>query len=75
MIIGVPCEVKSNEHRVGLLPSVLCQFTQRALLGIGAGAGSGYPDANYTKAGEEICDTPEAVFAEAHGVECSEVVF
>ena len=68
MIVGVPCEVKSDEHRVGLLPSVVYQLTQRGhrvLLGTGAGAGSGYPDANYTKAGAEICNTPEAVFAEA----------
>ncbi|MBT6450305.1 MAG: alanine dehydrogenase [Verrucomicrobiales bacterium] len=68
MIIGVPREVKAEEHRVGLLPSAVYQLTQRGhrvLLGTGAGAGSGYPDANYTKAGAEICDTPEAVFAEA----------
>ena len=68
MIIGVPREVKAEEHRVGLLPSAVYQLTQRGhrvLLGTGAGAGSGYPDANYTKAGAEICDTPEVVFAEA----------
>ncbi len=68
MIIGVPCEVKAEEHRVGLLPSAAYQLTQRGhrvLAETGAGAGSGYPDANYTKAGAEICDTPEAVFAEA----------
>ena len=68
MIIGVPREVKAEEHRVGLLPSAVYQLTQRGhrvLLGTGAGAGSGYPDANYTKAGAEICDTPEAVFVEA----------
>ena len=68
MIIGVPREVKAEEHRVGLLPPAVYQLTQRGhrvLLGTGAGAGSGYPDGNYTKAGAEICDTPEAVFAEA----------
>ncbi|MBT5847429.1 MAG: alanine dehydrogenase [Verrucomicrobiales bacterium] len=68
MIIGVPREVKAEEHRVGLLSFAVYQLTQRGhrvLLGTGAGAGSGYPDANYTKAGAEICDTPEAVFAEA----------
>ena len=64
MIIGVPCEVKPDEHRVGLLPSVLYQLTQHGhhvFLGTGGGAGSGYPVANYIKAGAEICDTPEAV--------------
>jgi alanine dehydrogenase len=68
MIIGVPCEVKAEEHRVGLLPSAAYQLTQRGhrvLVETGAGAGSGYPDINYTEAGAEICDTHEAVFAAA----------
>ena len=68
MIIGVPREVKAEEHRVGLLPSAAYQLTQRGhrvLVETSAGAGSGYPDADYTKAGAEICDTHEAVFAEA----------
>ena len=28
MIIGVPREVKADEHRVALLPSAACQLTQ-----------------------------------------------
>ena len=68
MIIGVPREVKAEEHRVGLLPSAVYQLTQRGhrvLVETGAGAGSGYPDVNYTEAGAEIFDTPEAIFAAA----------
>jgi alanine dehydrogenase len=68
MIIGIPREVKAEEHRVGLLPSAAYQLTQRGhrvLVETGAGAGSGYPDADYAKAGAEIHDTHEAIFAEA----------
>ncbi len=68
MIIGVPREVKADEHRVGLLPSAAYQLTQaghRVVVETGAGAGSGYPDEDFTQAGAEILDTHEAVFAEA----------
>ena len=68
MIIGVPREVKADEHRVALLPSAAYQLTQRShrvLVETGAGAGSGYPDADYVEAGAEIVDSPEGVFGEA----------
>ena len=68
MIIGVPCEVKEEEHRVGLLPSAAYQLTRsghRVVVETGAGAGSGYPDSDYIQAGAEILETHEAVFATA----------
>ena len=68
MIIGVPCEVKAAEHRIGLLPSAAYQLTQRGhrvLVETSAGAGSGYPDADYAEAGAELVQTHEAVFSEA----------
>ena len=68
MIIGVPCEVKAAEHRIGLLPSAAYQLTQRGhrvLVETGAGTGSGYPDGDYAEAGAELVKTHEAVFAEA----------
>ena len=68
MIIGVPREVKADEYRVALLPSAAYQLSQhghRVLVETGAGAGSGYPDADYTEAGAEVLATPEAVFGEA----------
>ena len=68
MIIGVPCEVKAAEHRIGLLPSAAYQLTQRGhrvLVESGAGTGSGYPDGDYVEAGAELAQTHEAVFAEA----------
>ena len=68
MIIGVPREVKADEHRVALLPSAAFQLTQAGhtvLVQSGAGAGSGYPDADYTQAGAELTGTAADVFAHA----------
>ena len=68
MIIGVPREVKADEYRVALLPSAAYQLSQRGhrvLVETGAGAGSGYPDADYTEAGAVVLETPKAVFGEA----------
>lgn len=68
MIIGVPREIKADEHRVALLPSAAYQLVRRGhqvLVGRGAGVGSGYPDAEYEKAGAEMIATHEEVFDQA----------
>lgn len=68
MIIGVPREIKADEHRVALLPSAAYQLARRGhqvLVERGAGVGSGYPDAEYEKAGAELSDRHEAVFQRA----------
>lgn len=68
MIIGVPKEVKAQEHRVGLLPSGAYQLIKRGhrvLVGTGAGVGSGYPDAEYVSAGAEMVATHEDIFERA----------
>ncbi len=68
MIIGVPKEVKLQEHRVALLPAGAYQLVKRGhtvLIQAGAGAGSGYSDEDYTRAGAEIVAKPEDVFARA----------
>ncbi|MGI8821482.1 MAG: alanine dehydrogenase [Chthoniobacterales bacterium] len=68
MIIGVPKEIKEQEHRVALLPSTATTLTRRGhtvLAQKGAGVGSGYPDEAYVKAGAEIIDRAEDVFARA----------
>jgi alanine dehydrogenase len=68
MTIGVPKEVKVNEHRVALLPSAAWQMTRRGVKVVvqrGAGSGSGYPDAEYESAGCVLADTAEAVFEAA----------
>jgi len=68
MIIGVPKEIKEQEFRVALLPSAAYQLVQRGhqvLVERNAGAGAGFPDAEYTKAGATILDDHAAVFSRA----------
>lgn len=66
MKIGVPREIKKQEHRVALLPSTVNQLKKRGhevLVERSAGAGSGYPDADYTEAGATLVDSPAEAFA------------
>jgi alanine dehydrogenase len=68
MIIGVPKEVKLQEHRVALLPSAVYQLSKRGhqvVVERFAGAGAGYPDADYESAGAEMCSDHKAVFEKA----------
>ena len=68
MIIGVPKEIKEQEQRVALLPSAAEQLTKRShtvLVEKNAGIGSGYPDADYKKAGAEVVDLANDVWAKA----------
>jgi len=68
MIIGVPREIKEQEYRVALLPSAAYQLIKRGhqvAVERGAGAGAGYPDADYEQAGARMIDDHAAVFAEA----------
>jgi alanine dehydrogenase len=68
MIIGVPKEIKEQEQRVALLPSLTNQLTRHGhsvLVERNAGLGSGYPDQDYVKAGAEIVEQTKEVFARA----------
>ena len=68
MIIGVPKEVKEQEFRVALLPSAAYQLISRGhhvLVEHGAGVGSGYPDAEYEKAGATLIADHAEVFRRA----------
>lgn len=68
MIVGVPTEVKDNESRVGATPSSVSDYVSRGhtvLVQAGAGLGSGYRDDEYTRAGAEIVDTADDVWARA----------
>lgn len=69
MIIGVPKEIKKQEHRVALLPSAAYQLIQRGhkvMIQTGAGADAGYPDADYEQAGVKLVKEPKKIFAEAN---------
>ena len=68
MIIGIPKEIKAQEFRVALLPSAAYQLAQRGhqiLVGRDAGAGAGFSDAEYVKAGATILDDHAAIFSRA----------
>jgi len=65
MIIGVPCEVKDQETRVGLVPSgvsALVEAGHRVLVQTRAGIGSTIPDDEYIAAGGRIVNTPAEVW-------------
>ncbi len=68
MIIGVPKEIKPQEHRVGLIPSTAKTLTRRGhtvLVQKNAGVGSGYSDQAYTDAGAQIIEGARKVYAQA----------
>jgi alanine dehydrogenase len=68
MLIGVPKEIKDQEYRVALLPSAAYQLIQRGhhvLVERNAGAGAGYPDADYAHAGATLVDDHAAAFEKA----------
>lgn len=66
MRIGVPKEIKKQEHRVGLIPSSVREFVQHGhdvYVETGAGAGIGFGDDLYQAAGAKILTTAAEVFA------------
>ncbi len=68
MLIGVPKEVKTHEYRVGLVPGSVRELTHhghRVVVESGAGAGIGFDDAAYRRAGAEIMASAADVFAAA----------
>ena len=57
MRVGVPTEVKIQEHRVGLTPMAAREYAaagHEVLVQAGAGAGIGAADAAYVAAGARI---------------------
>jgi alanine dehydrogenase len=68
MNIGVPKEIKLQEHRVALLPSAVYQLGKRGhhvIVERNAGAGAGYPDTDYEQAGAQMTTDHAAVFHKA----------
>jgi alanine dehydrogenase len=67
-VIGVPTEVKTDEHRVGLTPSGARELTDRGhevVVQAGAGAGVGLPDEAYAAQGARIAPDAASVFSAA----------
>ena len=68
MLIGVPKEIKVEEHRVGLTPESVRQLAalgHRVLVQADAGAGIGASDADYRAAGAAIEADPAVIFGAA----------
>ncbi len=68
MIVGLPKEIKDNEYRVGLTPAgvrALTDAEHQVIVEKSAGGGSGFEDALYQKAGAEIIDSADDVWARA----------
>lgn len=59
MIIGVPKEIKEHEYRVAITPSgavELAEAGNRIIVETSAGAGSGFTDEDYMRAGAQISE-------------------
>jgi alanine dehydrogenase len=68
MRVGVPKEIKVQEHRVGLTPMAVREYAaagHEVLVQAGAGAGIGASDAAYVAAGARIVASAAEVFASA----------
>lgn len=68
MIVGLPKEIKDNEYRVGLTPAGVRALTDaghNVIVEKSAGNGSGFDDGLYQKAGAEIIETADDVWAKA----------
>ena len=68
MIIGVPKEIKLQEHRIGLTPDsvkVLTQKNHEVLVQNNGGFEAGFTDEDYKKAGAKIVETAEEIFQTA----------
>jgi alanine dehydrogenase len=68
MRIGVPKEIKVHEYRVGLIPSSVQELIRaghQVLVEKTAGVGAGITDEAYLRAGAQVVDTADEIFAVA----------
>lgn len=68
MRIGVPKEIKKQEHRVGMIPSSVREMIMHGhevMVETGAGAGIGFDDAAYIQSGAKIIPTAAEIFEKA----------
>jgi alanine dehydrogenase len=68
MIIGIPTEVKKDEHRVAAVPAGVHQFVHaghQVVVQADAGVGSSFDNDAYRDAGATIVDTAQDVFQQA----------
>ena len=68
MIIGVPKEIKLQEHRIGLTPDsvkVLTEKGHEVLVESNGGFEAGFNNKDYKNAGAKIIDNAEEIFDRA----------
>jgi alanine dehydrogenase len=68
MVVGIPKEIKNEENRVAIVPGgveTLVTRGHKVIVQKGAGAGSGFDDEEYIRAGAEMVPDGEKVFADA----------
>jgi alanine dehydrogenase len=68
MRVGIPAEIKTDEHRVALTPAGVRELVDcghEVVVQLAAGAGSAIPDARYVEQGARIVADAEAVFGAA----------
>ncbi|MEV6242799.1 alanine dehydrogenase [Lentzea sp. NPDC051838] len=68
MLVGVPKEIKNHEYRVAITPAGVVELVRRGhevVIEHDAGAGSSFPDHEYTAAGARIVATADEVWASA----------
>ena len=68
MLIGVPKEIKDQEHRVAMIPAGVQMLTAKGhhvLIEQGAGGGGGIMDEEYAVVGAEVMPTAADIYARA----------
>ena len=68
MIIGVPKEIKLQEHRIGLTPNSVKELTEKnheVLIEHNGGFEAGFTNEDYINVGAKIIKSPEEIFKRA----------
>jgi len=68
VLVGLPKEIKDNEYRVGLTPAGVRALTDaghKVIVERDAGAGSGFENELYERAGAKLIDSADDVWGEA----------
>ena len=68
MRVGIPTEIKNNEFRVAITPAGVAELVHRGhevLIQAGAGEGSAISDADFKRAGAQMINGVDEVWAEA----------
>src|ERR1044072_2771745 len=68
MRVGIPTEIKNNEYRVAITPAGVAELVHRGhevLIQAGAGEGSAISDNDFKRAGAEMINSVDEVWAEA----------